>query len=160
VLAHVRRLDGEDDPDDWLQGALLSRGLARVKTLPGNTGWLKEMLELERSARAAGRGLWSDERYRLRSPDELQDVADRFQIVEGIVVDVAIVGGRGYLNFGPDYRTDFTVTFDATVRRLFEQSGVDPLAVKGRRIRVRGWLELFNGPMIELTHPEQIEVLE
>jgi hypothetical protein len=29
----------------------------------------------------------------------------------------------------------------------------------GREIRVRGWLEFYNGPMIEATHPEQIELL-
>lgn len=31
---------------------------------------------------------------------------------------------------------------------------------KGHILRVRGWLKSFNGPMIEATHPEQIEVLE
>ena len=31
---------------------------------------------------------------------------------------------------------------------------------EGRRIRVRGWLAWRNGPQIEATHPEQIEVVE
>ena len=31
---------------------------------------------------------------------------------------------------------------------------------EGGRVRVRGWLKSFNGPMIEVTHPEQIEILK
>ncbi len=29
-----------------------------------------------------------------------------------------------------------------------------------RLVRVRGWVKRFNGPLIEVTHPEQIEVIE
>ena len=44
--------------------------------------------------------------------------------------------------------------------RTFRRAGVDPTSLEGRRVRVRGWLQSLNGPMIEVTHPEQIEVLE
>jgi hypothetical protein len=71
-----------------------------------------------------------------------------------------VVRGRAYLNFGADWKQDFTVTLAPAVRRLFEAEGHDPRAYEGRRIRVRGWLKSFNGPMIEATHPEQIELLE
>ena len=71
----------------------------------------------------------------------------------------AKVKARVYLNFGPDWRTDFTVTLQAKARRLFRKAGLEPLSLEGREIRVRGWLKKFNGPMIEATHPEQIEVL-
>ncbi|MGH6931231.1 MAG: thermonuclease family protein [Dongiaceae bacterium] len=160
LLAHVRRVGGDGGPDDWLQGALLARGLARVMTLPGNTALAAEMLAIEGMARSAGRGLWSDAGYRVLTIDDLESAVGRFQVVEGTVVDVALTGRRGYLNFGSDYKTDFTVTFETSVRRLLDQAGIDPLAIKGHRIRVRGWLESFNGPMIEMTHPQQIEVLE
>ena len=30
----------------------------------------------------------------------------------------------------------------------------------GKKIRVRGWLEKRGGPMIEATHPEQLEFLD
>jgi hypothetical protein len=29
----------------------------------------------------------------------------------------------------------------------------------GKRVRVRGWIEWRNGPMIEVSHAEQVEVL-
>jgi hypothetical protein len=35
-----------------------------------------------------------------------------------------------------------------------------PTSLAGRLLRVRGWLREWNGPMIEATHPEQIELLD
>ena len=32
--------------------------------------------------------------------------------------------------------------------------------MEGKRIRVRGWLRSYNGPVIDVTHPEQIELLD
>jgi len=42
---------------------------------------------------------------------------------------------------------------------MFDRAGIDPTSWKGRRVRVRGWLRKYNGPMIDASHPEQIEVL-
>jgi hypothetical protein len=43
---------------------------------------------------------------------------------------------------------------------LFGEDGEDILRLKGRIVRVRGWIKSYNGAMIEATHPEQIEVFE
>ncbi len=67
---------------------------------------------------------------------------------------------RTYLNFGADWRSDFTVSLAPKVRKLFEAEGIDPLSSRGKLVRVRGWLKSYNGPLIEATHPEQIEVIE
>jgi hypothetical protein len=121
------------------------------------------MLTAERAARAAGAGIWSDPWYRIHDaaelPADLAGVLDSFQIVEGIVLDAALVRERGYLNFGVDWKSDFTVSFDPAARRLFESEGLPIESLDGVRIRVRGWIKSFNGPMIEATHPEQIEVI-
>jgi len=79
--------------------------------------------------------------------------------VEGRVMDVAVVRGRTFLNYGSDWRSDFTVSIAARDWRRFEDSGISADDYLGRRIRVRGWLKSRNGPMIDVTHPEQIEVL-
>ncbi|HSR73118.1 MAG TPA: thermonuclease family protein, partial [Kiloniellales bacterium] len=154
VLAHLFGPDGA-----WLQGTLLERGFARVYGFADNRALLPEMLARERAARAARRGIWRHAFYAVRNPAEAAGLLGRFELVEGRVVDAAVVRGRAYLNFGPDWRTDFTVVLDPPVRRLFESEGIDPLSYRGQRVRVRGWLESYNGPMIEATHPEQIEVL-
>jgi micrococcal nuclease len=38
-------------------------------------------------------------------------------------------------------------------------AGVDSKALAGKKLRVRGWVEWRNGPMIHVTHVEQIEIL-
>jgi hypothetical protein len=77
----------------------------------------------------------------------------------GRVRETAEVRGRIFLNFGEDWREDFTVMIAPKRTDSFEDAGMDLLGLKGRWIRVRGWIESYNGPMIEATHPEQIEVM-
>lgn len=158
VLAHLFRADGL-----WVQGEMLAAGLARTYSFADNRALVAEMLQREGAARAAQAGIWAHRWYRIRSAEELAadpwaDL-DSFQLVEGLVRDAAVVRNRGYLNFGDDWKTDFTVAIDAASLRLFEAAGLPPTYYEGRRIRVRGWLESFNGPSIDVTHPEQIEVL-
>ena len=118
------------------------------------------MLALERAARAAGRGIWGLRYYRILGPGETSRQIGRFQLVEGRVLRAAVVRGRGYLNFGADWRKDFTIAIARKHRRRFRRAGIDIAALAGRRLRVRGWLTWENGPMIEATHPEQLEVIE
>lgn len=154
VLAHLFR-----DDEAWIQGALLSLGMARVYSFADNRARVADMLALERRARAAGLGIWSDPFYAVRAAAAVAADIGSFQVVEGRVTRAENVRGRVYLNFGADWRDDFTVTLAPAVRRRFESEAVDPLGYQGRRVRVRGWIKSFNGPMIEATHPEQIEVL-
>lgn len=144
----------------WLQGELLSAGLARVMSRADERAMVPEMLALERQARAARRGLWGEARYGVREAERAGDGTGGFQIVEGRVLAVDLVRGRAFVNFGSDWRSDFTVSLQPKVRRRFEQAGLDPLNLEGRRLRVRGWLAYWNGPFIEATHPEQVELLE
>jgi endonuclease YncB( thermonuclease family) len=161
LLAHLF-IEGAGHP--WVQARLLSAGLARVYGFADNRALLGEMLVVEQGARQARRGIWADPYYRPLDARELeaqpQDFVGRFEIVEGRVVKVARVRGRTYLNFGSDWRRDFTATLDEAARRLFDVDGRDVAALEGRRVRLRGWVNSLNGPMVKITHPEQIEVLE
>lgn len=153
-LAHLNLDDGR-----WVQRLLLRQGLARVYSFPDNRALVAEMLDAERAARAAGAGIWANEFYAVRSPFELTKDLGTFQLVEGRVADAARVRGTTYLNFGADWRTDFTVVVRHQYRAAFDEAGIDLLALEGRTVRVRGWLDNRNGPMIGATHPEQIEIL-
>ena len=81
-------------------------------------------------------------------------------MIKGAVLKVANMRGRIFLNFGPDWRTDFTTTLAPKTARLFAREGPDFLTLEGRRIRVHGWLAWRNGPQVEATHPGQIEPVE
>lgn len=160
ALAHVVVDDGTWDDGTWLQGHLLQRGLARVYTWPRTATGARTMLDLERTARANRRGIWAERFYRIRNPSETWGDLDSWQIVEGRVVDAAKVRGTAYLNFGLDWRDDFTFRAVSDTRRAFVKAGIDLADLTGRRVRGRGWVYPTNGPMIDLTHPEQLEILE
>ena len=81
-------------------------------------------------------------------------------LVEGQVLSVGGSSSRTYLNFGADFRTDFTVSVAGRDRRTFAAAGLDLKGLEGHIIRVRGWLDSINGPMVEATHPEQIELVQ
>lgn len=149
---------------DSLQAQLVSEGLARVLAYPDSLpGEIAHLLALEDEARLQGRGIWADPAYRVRDTDPdllIQDVG-RLQLVEGRVMDVAILrSGRAYLNFGSDWRTDFTIRIDEGDVASFERTGIELPALEGQRVRVRGVIRSENGPMIRLTSPMRLEVLD
>jgi micrococcal nuclease len=181
VLANGRRLQFEhfgrdrydrwlihahNEAGQWLQGELLARGLARVATAPDQRSHAAEMLRLETMARDAMRGLWGERRFRVLGPDEVTPFVGSFQIVDGVIVAVGHARGRSYLNFGADWRTDFTVAIERrSLERLVGKASPGAAAspgerLVGRRVRVRGWIKSFNGPLIEANHPEQVELLD
>ena len=153
-LAHLYTDDGR-----WLQGAMLRLGMARVYSFSDNRALIGEMLAHEREAREGRRGIWGHPYYAVRAAEPPRVPIDRFELVEGRVLAAATVRKRAYLNFGPDWKSDFTASIAPRDRRLFEREGFDLAGLEGRTVRVRGWVKWWNGPMIEVTHPEQIEVL-
>jgi len=152
VIAQVWLEDGT-----WLNGALADQGLARVETTTNQRRCAGDALAHEFRAREAGLGMWRLSAYEIRRAEETAAFTNDFQIVEGLIVSASEVRGRIYLNFGEEWRTDFTVTIAPSDVARFAESGLDPLSWSGQSLRVRGWLEWYNGPQIEASHPEQIE---
>jgi micrococcal nuclease len=154
VLAQLYREDGL-----WLQGEMLRRGLARVHSYADNRALVAEMLEIEDEARRARRGLWRDPFYAVRRAEEAGRFVESFQLVEGSIVDVAKVKGQIFLNFAPDWHSAFTAHLPRNALPLFREARLDPLLLKGATVRLRGWVRFDARPMIDVTHPEQIELL-
>jgi len=156
ALAHLVRDDGL-----WIQGQLLSDGLARVYPFADNRALIDDMLILERQARDANVGLWANDFYRILDHNDAAGGLDGYALVEGRVTNAAVVRGRGFLNFGEDYRTDFTISIDPEFfDDNFEAAGIDLDRYVGARVRVRGWLRKINGVSVDVTHPQQIEILQ
>jgi endonuclease YncB( thermonuclease family) len=147
-------------PPYWLQGAMLEGGFARVFTTADNRGCAAALLAREALARKAARGLWALPAYAVLPADRIPaEAVGHFAIVEGRVRGATVRGARAYLDFGPRWRQDFTVEIEKPDLALFEREGYDLAAIKGQAVRVRGWLEKLNGPLLRLTHPEQLERL-
>jgi hypothetical protein len=61
---------------------------------------------------------------------------------------------------GGDEPATFAAAIIADNDQAFAQARIMPRDLVGRRIRVRGWVVGDRQPIIEITHPEQIEVLD
>lgn len=159
-LAHMVRADGL-----WLQGAMLEAGYARVYTFPDNRGGIRAMLKAEAIARNNQRGIWSHPYYKVRQPSELERALETYintyQIVRGRVVSTGEAGGRIFINFGGDYKTDFTAVIARAAQRRYDDAAeFDRGTLEGAVIELRGWIESNNGPSVDITHPEQIVYLK
>ncbi len=154
LVARVEWPDGT-----WVQALLVARGWAIVASDEDRVDGLADLLRREDAARRAGRGLWADWRYAVRDPLSAAKAPEGYRVVEGTVAAVATVGSWTYLNFGEDWRSDFTVSVHRRDRRRMEQELGALAGLQGRQVRVRGWMRHFNGPMIEATYPQQIELL-
>ncbi|WP_170122155.1 thermonuclease family protein [Breoghania corrubedonensis] len=162
LVAHVEAVgDPGGGPVDWLQAALVQNGIVRVEPEGSPAGCAAALYRSEAAARGAKRGLWSLSVNRVLSSRE-RDLADRagsYRIVAGIVVSVGATSRRHYLNFGRDWSRDFTVTIPAGRASAFRAAGRDPQTMAGRYVRVRGWLERWNGAVIDVLYPDAIEVI-
>jgi hypothetical protein len=117
----------------------------------------------EQEARAAQRGVWSREAYRVRAADDaeaLLKLVGRFALVEGRVAEVSRGQRTTYLNFGADWRNDFTASLASAVLARSADGATLVTGLAGKRVRVRGWIERRNGPMIVLGSLDAIEVLD
>src|SRR3546814_18690321 len=59
--------------------------------------------------------------YAMRSAGTAGEWLGGFELVEGRVVAVGRGGGSTYLNFGEDWRQDFTVAVARQAQKLFEE---------------------------------------
>ena len=145
--------------DVWLQELVLHEGLARVMIAPDRPECARELYAAETEARAARAGIWALSAYAVRTPDNLGGDIGTFQIVDGVVKDASLHDGRAYLNFGDDWRTDFTATVAPDDMKLFRAAGVAPVAYAGKKVEARGVVQSLNGPEIELGSPDMIRAL-
>lgn len=166
AVAQVFTLNSKGEPDVWLQEAMVKAGMARVYSWGGYKQDTPALYRAEVSARGAERGIWNTKTtggfYDVRKPDPdpLAQYVDTVQVIEGIIIKTAEVRGTVYLNFGADYKTDFTIAIPKKFRKVFKKATYDPLTLTGARVRIRGYVEIYGGPIIWLNEPSRLEVLD
>jgi len=142
---------------NWVQRALVEAGLARVQGGADERIGLVELLQVEAYARAARIGIWRLPFYAVRRAEDASTSAGSFQLVEGNVVDAIRVESGVFVNFGPDWHTAFSLHIGRDALKLCRAAGLDPMTLKGARLRVRGFIDGTSRPTIEVSFPEQIE---
>ena len=151
------------DSPELLQIALIKAGQARVAARVGAKSCAEFLFRAEQAARAGRLGLWADPNFAPLSSQNLTRLAaelGQFALVEGQVLSVRESGATIYVNFGRRWTRDFAVTIPKREARNFAAAGVEPKMLERRRIRVRGIVERRRGPIIDVTVPEQIELID
>ena len=90
-------------------------------------------------ARACG-ATWAYRVLDAGNVERLGRLTRSYQLVEGVVAEVGESGGRLYLNFDKDWRKDFTILMERKDGEAFKAAGIDPKALAGKKLWVRGWV--------------------
>ena len=155
-LAHV--VLEEHGKKTWVQGAMLRDGFYRVRTTKYSPEIADTMYNLEHVARLSQVGIWSKDANPVRTAENITSNDSGFSVVEGKVKKVARVRNNVYLNFGDNWKTDFTIGVPSNLVKQFSKQGINLAELGSQDVRVRGWVRDYNGPYIELSHVEQLEI--
>ncbi len=145
----------------WLQEFWISKGAAVWSGRgPYPPGLKQILLAAEQRARVNREGGWKH--FQVHAAENAGDIdgIHGFQIVEGVVQAVRKTGSGTYLNFGLDWKTDFTASVSSQNRARFKKLDWKLSALENKWIRVRGIVRSYNGPFMEIVFPEQIEILK
>jgi endonuclease YncB( thermonuclease family) len=158
AYAFVRTPSGEA----LAQHELLEAGQALVSPAPTAATCRIYLRNAERDGRNAKSGFWGDPSPVVKDASDPADVLaeqGRFALVRGKVLSIRESGGIMYVNFGRRWSEQLTVTILKRNEGTFVSAGLTPKALAGRNVEVRGWIEERVGPAIEVTRPEQIEIV-
>lgn len=137
---------------------LLRYGYARTLFIgPCGAAVARKYRKVERGAFRVGLGLWSLQEPREVSQSDAGRYVGCLMSVTGEVVNVHAGPKAYHLNFGKNYRTDFTtVIFRKDLPRLLEE-GLPPVTgYEGRLVKATGILKEYNGPQIIVESADQL----
>lgn len=145
----------------WISGQLVSEGLALVAPNISNPETVTELLKIEAQARAAKIGLWRDAppSWQILTADQAAQHLNSWQIVSGQIQNVGMTKDMVFLNFGKNWKDDFTVSIPNELRREMMKNRINPQSLRGQTVRIRGWVRNYNGAMIDLETLGQLEIL-
>jgi hypothetical protein len=93
-------------------------------------------------------------------PGALLKLRGKYERVIGSIASVGRTKSATYLNFGTDWRSDFTVRIGKNVLAANPEFAQALDALQSKNVIVRGWIERRNGPLIDVADLSQIEVLD
>jgi hypothetical protein len=146
-----------------VESVILREGGARLtpSRLVPRDCW-RQMEAAETEAVTARRGIWATADAILDTNDaEALKVADgRFIVAMGRVRSVRMVNRITYINFGPPRSGALTVTIHERDMAAFRAAGLEPAAIRGHMLRVRGIVTIRRSPFIAAAMPEAITIAQ
>lgn len=137
---------------------LLSQGWAIAYNTPKD--YQEEFFSYETYARLQTRNIWHyitiKDAVDLQTSTPHQIKPHHFSIIEGEVAAVKHKKGYSLLNFSDDWHTDFTLKIYHNIFNSQTDAENHINLLTGKTIQVRGWMQNYNGPFIEVQHLGQI----
>lgn len=145
-----------------LQQELLMQGLVRFFPygVENNPELAKTLQKAEQYARDNKNGLWAEPNSILAAdkPDAIKK-DNKLALVTGKIVETVHKDKNVYVNFGDDWKKDFTIVIPKETWEEFPADMKAFLETPSVNILVRGFMGSYNGPTITVKHPAQIEIL-
>jgi len=152
-IAHIH-----DERGRSVQEELLKNGFAYVYIVDDSELLVNELYNAEKVAIASHAGIWKRKVLTsLEIKDKTYALKNKFVVIEGKIHNVYEGRKNTYINFEEDWQTDFSISIEKQDTQKFEELDFNTLI--GKNIRVRGFLESYNGPFIKVSHKGQLQVL-
>lgn len=153
LLAHLYLADGRS-----LQERLLEQGLAAAVAIAPNVANLDCYLAAE--SRANGRGIWQQLRFSAIETSQLSRSARGFYTIQGRVERVGESRKSLWLNFANNGTSKVAVRIDKQDLSCFAPL-FDAKTLRGKKIRVRGWLSERQGELqMRIYHSAMLQLLD
>ena len=138
---------------------LIEQGLAVLYTYPPNIKHVKDFTKAQSRARKDKKGLWGF--YEAISSDEAERFVNQIRTVRGRILSTYNSGKVIWLNFGQNYKKDFTVAIFKNSFKYFHNKGIQPESFyKGKMVEITGKIREYNGPEIIVNTPYEINIIE
>lgn len=139
-------------------GVFMPEPLAKKHSTYCNSNTLKQLLQ-SRSHQST-----SDQDTKLvpiyaADNKALWELEGHFVIVEGVVLRTHMTEKNIFLNFGTEWKSDFTAVVSIDSQISLQKHFKSFSDFEGKRLQLRGFLDLYNGPSMQLDHPLQVELL-
>ncbi|MCK4912396.1 MAG: thermonuclease family protein [Candidatus Omnitrophica bacterium] len=143
----------------FVNAKLIEQGYAVISTIPPNVKYVEFFIDAQKKARKKKKGLWGS--FPVIDHNQANKYINQIRSVEGVVVDTYQSAKCLFLNFGQNYKNDFTIVIFNKALSAFTRDGIDPVDFYiGKKVRVSGKIREYNGPEIIVNSPYEIEVLE
>jgi len=137
--------------------ALLEEGLAVPMLIPPcGKSVASDVLAASGRALIARIGIYSQASFETVRHENAGEHIGETAVIRGRILNLHKGRKAWHLNFGKDWKTDFTAVLFREARFRFQALGLNPEDLVGSEVLVLGKVKEYNGPEIVIRGPEQI----
>jgi len=140
-----------------INSTLLREGMALPMLIPPcGRPVAKDVLEASAQGALTGKGIYALKEYGIVSHLEARAHIGEYSVIKGRILNLYKGNKALHLNFGADWKTDFTAVLFRDGQQRYRDLGLDPADLVGLEVLVIGKVKRYNGAEIIVRGPDQI----